>query len=330
MTIGAVQVEHLEVGGEALGLGLQLNTSEVGSTTRAGRSSRPACFSASRWASVSRSCPGPCRRRGCRRGRGVPDAAARPGPRADRAAARRGIPLARRRRPRMPSALRRRVAIAASCCGRGRADRGRPGGWRQLDSRQSWSGRSKRSTSARTSGLMRGADAQAAEGLVLQDHRLVVVDVVQPAGQPARIMREQAGEQRRQRQGLAVDLDAWRQAEPAVLVLVDVEHQVIDVDRVVAEVAREGHFPAFRAQGRHGLSHEAGPGLLAGQPERIAGQAAEARLHRARRDASEAGRGETLRGGALGFLVADQAGAAYRRARDGRRVRRRPRRSTVP
>ena len=156
----------------------------------------------------------------------------------------------------------------------------------------------------------RGADAQAAERLVLQDHRLVVVDVVQAAGQPARIVREQAGQQGRQRQGPAVDLDARRQAQPAVLVLVDVEHQVIDVDRVVAEVAREGHLPALRAQGRHGLGHEAGPGRLARQPERIGGHAAEAGLHSPRRDACEAGRGEALRGGALGLLVAGQARAA--------------------
>ena len=138
----------------------------------------------------------------------------------------------------------------------------------------------------------------------------MVVDLVQAAGQPARIVREQAGQQGRQRQGLAVDLDARRQAQPAVLMLVDVEHEVIDVDRVVAEVAREGHLPAFRTQGRHGLGHEAGPGRLARQPERIGGQAAEARLHRARRDAGDAGGGETLRCGALGLLVAAQACAA--------------------
>ena len=156
----------------------------------------------------------------------------------------------------------------------------------------------------------RRANAQAAQGLVLQDHRLVVVDVVQASGKPARIVREQAGEQRRQRQCLAVDLDARRQAEPAVLVLVDVEHQVVDIDGVVAEVGREGDLPAFRAQRRHGLGHEVGPGRLARQPERIGGQAAEARLHRTRRDAGEAGRGEALRGGALGLLVAGQARAA--------------------
>ena len=156
----------------------------------------------------------------------------------------------------------------------------------------------------------RGADAQAAQRLVLEDQRLVVGDVVEPARQPARILREQAGEQRCQWQRLALDLDAGRQAQPAVLALVDVEHELVDVDRVVAEVVGKLHHPAFLAHGRQGVGHEAGPRRFARQAESLGRQHAEARLHRAQRHAGEAGGGQLLRRGALGGLVAGQASAA--------------------
>ena len=234
----------------------QLRSSEVGTTSSAGRSRRPASFSTSTCASVCTVLPSPCHRPARRPGPAGAGTAATTGLRADRDAA---LP------PALPAAALRNAGACISRCTSAwvslrpgtaaapcpAAPAGGHGQRRQAQRRAALGEQVRQQGHDRLQSC--GPQCQARVVARRQQDVLIVADGVQLATHPAGIGLQHLLQQRNHRHVAAFHLNIQAQVEPARIrrVRLDVEVDHIHPGDAMAEIVVRLHLPAQGLQARH-------------------------------------------------------------------------------